>query len=62
VNLRAFGPTFATEKLEERYNIKVSKETIRNIMIAEELWQGKKQKAKRRQWRERRQFRSNDSI
>jgi len=40
-NYADFGPTFASEKLLERDGIKVSKETVRQIMIAEGLHQPK---------------------
>jgi len=33
-----FGPTFLREKLIENHNIKLSKETLRQIMIANGLW------------------------
>lgn len=33
-----FGPTLASEKLEERQGIKRDKGTIRSIMISENLW------------------------
>ena len=33
-----FGPTFASEKLLERDGINVSKETVRQLMIVEQLW------------------------
>jgi hypothetical protein len=33
-----FGPTLMSEKLEEIHNIKVSRETIRQIMIQNEIW------------------------
>lgn len=48
-----FGPTFASEKLEENHNIKKSPETIRQIMAAEGLWKpkNKKKKIKHRSWR-----------
>ena len=50
-----FGPTFATEKLEENHRIKRDPKTIRNIMIKEGLWQPKrKKKEKHRAWRQRR--------
>lgn len=49
-----FGPLLASEKLDKRHNIKRSKETIRAIMIAEELWKPKrKKKEKHRSWRQR---------
>jgi len=49
-----FGPTFATEKLEEVHQIKKDSKTIRTIMIKEGLWKPKrKKKDKYRQWRQR---------
>lgn len=49
-----FGPTFASEKLEELHQIKLSKETVRQTMIKEELWKAKPKKVKiRRSWRPR---------
>jgi len=39
-----FGPTFASEKLAERDGIVVSKETLRQIMIEENLWEAKQRK------------------
>ncbi len=50
-----FGPSFASEKLEENHSIKVSKETVRHWMIEAELWRGKsRRKARIHQSRERR--------
>lgn len=49
-----FGPTLASEKLDERHGIKRDKGTIRSIMISENLWQpGRKKKEKHREWRQR---------
>lgn len=39
-----YGPTLISEKLKENYNIKISKETIRKIMIKHGLHKPKKQK------------------
>ena len=39
-----FGPTLATEKLDELHNIEISKETVRQWMMAVDLWKGKKKK------------------
>jgi len=50
---RGFGPTFASEKLAELKNIKVSAETLRKAMIANGLWMPGRKKAKHRKWRER---------
>jgi hypothetical protein len=50
-----FGPTFASEKLEEDHNISISKETIRGIMADLGLWKPrpKKQSKKWHVWRAR---------
>ena len=42
-----FGPTLAHEKLVELHNIKLSIESLRQIMIADELWIPKQRKTKR---------------
>ena len=42
-----FGPTLACEKLYERHQIKLSKETIRGWMIEEGLWKSKRKKEKK---------------
>lgn len=39
-----FGPTFAAEKLKERHQIDVSKETLRQWMMEWELWKAKRHK------------------
>jgi len=50
-----FGPTFASEKLEEDDKIKISKEKVRGIMIDLDIWKAKprKQPKKRHTWRPR---------
>lgn len=49
-----FNPLLAKEKLFEINNIQLSKETIRQLMIEEGLWQPrKKYEAKKHFWRER---------
>lgn len=48
-----FGPTFAAEKLLEVEGIKLSDETIRQLMIKLKLWKEKKRRATHREWRER---------
>lgn len=48
-----FGPTFAAQKLEEIYHIKVSPETVRKVMIETFLWIPKRVKQKHRKHRER---------
>lgn len=50
-----FKPTFASEQLAKRHQIRVSKETVRQWMIAEGIWQSKGRKVKEvHQWRPRR--------
>jgi len=39
-----FGPSFAAEKLAENENIHISRESLRQIMIAENLWIPKRKK------------------
>ncbi len=53
-----FKPTFASEKLEERRNIKLGREKIRQIMIEEKLWKPKlkKQNKEYRIWRPRKEY------
>lgn len=48
-----FRPTFAAEKLLEVEKIKLSKETVRQLMMAADLWKNRKRKAAHREWRER---------
>ena len=48
-----FGPGFAAEKLLELDKIKLSAEKVRQLMIAENLWEDKRRKATHREWRER---------
>jgi hypothetical protein len=51
---RGFGPTLAAEKLQERQSISLSRETVRQWMMAEGLWQGRKPRVKHHRWRPRR--------
>lgn len=49
-----FGPTLATEKLEEQHKIKRHVSTIRTIMINEKIWRPKNKKLEiHREWRQR---------
>lgn len=50
-----FGPTFASEKLDEVHNIQISKETTRKIMIDLKLWKTKPRKTAKNKhfWRPR---------
>jgi transposase/signal recognition particle subunit SEC65 len=49
-----FGPTLASEKLFERQSICVSRETVRQWMMAEGLWKSRKKRIKHHSWRPRR--------
>jgi len=50
-----YGPTLASEKLLKKHHIKISKESVRKILISEGLWKTRKQKKARvHQSRERR--------
>lgn len=50
-----FGPTFASEQLAKRHQIVVSKETLRQWMIAEGLWRNRPRSLKQvHPWRPRR--------
>lgn len=50
-----FKPTFASEQLAKRHRIEVSKETVRQWMIAEGIWQSRGRKVREvHQWRPRR--------
>lgn len=44
INYTDFGPTLAAEKLLERDELKVSKETLRQWMVEAGFWKGKKRK------------------
>jgi len=39
-----FGPTLAHEKLSEIHDLKISRESVRSLMAAEELWKPRKPK------------------
>jgi len=52
-----FGPTLASEKLEENHHLDYDPKTIRTIMIKQGLWQPKKKKqSEHREWRQRKSF------
>ena len=42
-----YGPTLVKEKLEEKHNLKLGKETLRQLMIKEGIWEPKKLKKKK---------------
>ena len=52
-----FGPTFASEKLEENHQIKISKERMRQLMINWGLWKPRSRKKNKeyRSWRPRKE-------
>lgn len=41
---RDFGPTLAHEKLTEKHKLRISRESVRRVMIAEGLWKPKRAK------------------
>lgn len=52
-----FKPLFASEKLAERYGIKLNPQTTRRWMIKEGLWRERKQKkVNYRSWRPRKEY------
>jgi len=51
-----FGPTLASEKLEELDKIKVGRETLRNWLIASGDWKKHKKVKKHLKWRERKHY------
>jgi transposase len=52
---RDFGPTLAHEKLTEKHDLRISRESVRGIMIAEGMWKAKRAKQpSTHQMRERR--------
>lgn len=56
-NYSDFKPTFASEKLFERHNIKISPESLRQILIKNNLWTTKKKKKQDLHiWRERKHY------
>ena len=48
-----FGPTFTSEKLLQYHQIRISKETVRQIMKEEKLWEAGERKPKHRRRRPR---------
>ncbi|MDP3981112.1 MAG: ISNCY family transposase [Chlamydiota bacterium] len=49
-----FGPTLASEKIEELDGIKLSDETLRLWLVKEGIWDKRRKSRVHRQWRERR--------
>ena len=52
--LHGAGPTYLAEKMYELYNIKVSDETLRKLLIRRNIWQITKHRPKHRKRRQRR--------
>ncbi len=52
---RGFGPTLASEKIEEMDGIKLSKETLRTWLMQADLWKQKRKRSEHRQWRPRKE-------
>jgi hypothetical protein len=48
-----YGPTLLSEVLEEEKGLVLSKESVRQLMIAEGRWRPRKARVRHRQWRER---------
>ncbi len=51
-----FGPKFAAEKLAEMHGTLISRETLRNWMMQEGLWDGKQSRRKLHRLRERKKY------
>lgn len=53
-----FGPTFASEKLEKNHQLKIGKESLRQLMIDWKLWKPKPRKKNKeyRSWRPRKEY------
>jgi transposase len=55
---RDFGPTLASEYLRKKHGVKIGREALRQIMIANGLWRSRRQKVEAiHQWRQRRSAR-----
>ncbi len=52
---KGFGPTLATEKLLEREELQLSKETLRQWLIEAGLWVKRRKRSLHRRWRERKE-------
>lgn len=50
-----FGPTLASEKLEEYDSIVIYPATLRQVMIKGDMWKSKTRKARHREWRPRKE-------
>ncbi len=55
---RGFGPTLASEYLRDKHQVKIGRESLRQIMMAAGLWRARREKAEAvHQWRPRRSCR-----
>lgn len=52
---KGFGPTLATEKLEEVDKIKISRETLRKWLLETSLWKKERKRRAHRTWRPRKE-------
>ena len=57
-----YGPTLATEKLEEKHSLILSRETLRKLMIQEGLWKAKKEKKRKAHPRRTRRSRVGELV
>lgn len=51
-----FGPSLASEKLKELDGIRINRESLRQWMMEEGLWQKQRKRNKHRSWRERKAY------
>jgi len=51
-----FGPTFASEKLKENDNVQIKPETLRLLLIKENLWIKKRKRSPHKSWRPPKEF------
>lgn len=53
---KGFGPTFASEKLLEKYKIRVSRETLRQWLLGKGLWKRQRKRGKHLKCRPRKEY------
>jgi len=62
-NYRDFGPTLAAEYLKKDLSIEISRETLRQLLIREGVWEAKPRKVRQvHVWRPRRSCRRTDPV
>lgn len=55
---RGFGPTLAAEYLGKKHGLKIGREALRKLMMAAQLWQGRRRRVEAvHQWRDRKHCR-----